>query len=127
MRQHKVFVYGTLMRGESNHHLLRQARFFGPARTPPGYRLFTAGTYPVLCPGGRHAIAGEVYGITQQELILLDELEEYPRFYQRRFIGTPFGPAWIYYQNHPPTGAQLLASGSWRRSRTRRLYPFQRE
>ena len=121
MRQHKVFVYGTLMRGESNHQFLRKARFLGPARTSPGYRLYSVGPYPVLCPGGRQSVTGEVYGVSKRELALLDELEEYPLLYQRRVIITPFGRAWVYFQHQAPARSQLLTSGNWRRSSARRL------
>ena len=121
MRQHKVFVYGTLMRGESNHQFLRKARFLGPARTSPGYRLFSVGPYPVLCPGGRQSVKGEVYGVSKRELALLDELEDYPLLYQRRPIATPYGRAWVYLQLQPPPGSRLLSSGSWCSSYARGL------
>lgn len=122
MRQHKVFVYGTLMRGETNHHLLQNARPLGPARTPPRYRLFSLGSYPVICPGGRQSVKGEVYSISQRGLSQLDELEEYPRCYSRSTIDTAYGPAWVYYQRRPESGARLVRTGDWRRFGNRRLH-----
>lgn len=126
MRQHKVFVYGTLMRGEDNHHLLRNASLLGVAHTPPRYRLFSLGRYPVACPGGSQPIKGEVYGVSQRGLALLDELEEYPRDYRRGAIDTPFGPAWIYYQPKPASGARPIPIGDWRRFGPRRLHGLNR-
>lgn len=121
MRQHKVFVYGTLLQGEANHGYLRRARFLGTARTPPGYRLFSLGSYPVICPGGRQTVSGEVYQVSDRELALLDALEEYPEYYLRRQVATPYGQAWVYYQNRPPLLARPLDAGDWRRNRGRRL------
>lgn len=41
-----MFVYGTLRRGEGNHHLLATARFVRDARTAPLYTLFALDGYP---------------------------------------------------------------------------------
>lgn len=126
MRQHKVFVYGTLMSGETNHHLLRHANRLGRARTPPQYRLFSMGDYPVICPGGRQSVEGEVYSVSQRGLAQLDELEEYPRYYRRRPIDTAYGPAWVYYQSRPASGARQIPTGDWRKFGPRRLHGLHR-
>ena len=42
----RVFVYGTLKRGGSNHSFLAGQRYLGPARTPPGFTLHSLGDYP---------------------------------------------------------------------------------
>ncbi len=38
--QHVVFVYGTMLRGLSNHILLAQAKFLGASRTENSYSLY---------------------------------------------------------------------------------------
>ena len=124
MRHHQVFVYGTLMKGESNHHYLRNARFLGKAATAPQYRLYSLGAYPVLCDAGKQRIHGEVYRISQVALQRLDELEEYPQYYQRKLIATPWGRAWIYYQRQPRGRARLISSGDWRDEQGRILQRF---
>lgn len=119
MAFHRVFVYGTLLAGEANHHWLRGAPCLGAWRTPACYRLFSLGAYPVLVPGGRHAVEGEMYRVDDAGLALLDRLEDYPVDYLRRQLRTPFGPAWVYYQKQPPQGGRLLPHGNWRRVRAR--------
>ena len=117
--RHTVFVYGTLLRGERNHHFLRKARRLGAWRTPPRFSLWSLGAYPVACPNGHQRLAGEVYRVDQRELGLLDLLEEIPHYYYRTRLQTPWGQAWIYLQSEPPRGADLLPAGSWRRRSAR--------
>jgi gamma-glutamylcyclotransferase (GGCT)/AIG2-like uncharacterized protein YtfP len=113
--EHRVFVYGTLLRGEVNHHLLRTARFLGPHRTEPRFTLLVLGAYPGLVDGGETAVFGEVYGVDAAGLRRLDQLEDYPRLYDRRVIATPHGRAWVYLYRGPRRDRMRLADGDWRR------------
>lgn len=117
----RVFVYGTLMRGESNHHWMRGTRLLGAARSAPRFSLWSLNTYPVLCLGGRHRIYGEVYRLSPEKLRQLDLLEECPRYYRRARLPTRFGIAWFYYQPEPPVGSWPLLAGNWRRRSSRPL------
>lgn len=125
MSQHRVFVYGTLMRHEANHHYLRAATYLGRARTAPRYRLFSLGSYPVLCLNGRQRVYGEVYQVSTATLQQLDRLEEYPHYYQRKQVPTAFGPAWLYFQAQPPVTARPIASGRWQSVHGRFLMRFE--
>ncbi|MFO1091706.1 MAG: gamma-glutamylcyclotransferase family protein [Planctomycetaceae bacterium] len=71
-----LFVYGTLMTGESRHRYLAAATLIGAARTTPEYRLFDAGDYPALVadPVGQ-SIAGELWLVGDDTLRELDEVE----------------------------------------------------
>ncbi len=109
----KVFVYGTLLAGESNHGWLRGASYLGPWTTRRSFRLIDVGPYPVLCRGGRTAITGEVYRISRLILQRLDVLEGYPQDYSRQLIATPWGRAWVYLRSKAPAGRQLH-HGDWR-------------
>jgi gamma-glutamylaminecyclotransferase len=76
---HRVFVYGSLKRGCSNHHYLREAKFIGPFVTVPRYRMLESAVpifFPVLLPDpqGRQ-VAGEVYQVDDKTLAALDGLE----------------------------------------------------
>ena len=115
----RVLVYGTLMRGQRNHHWIRGAVRLGRGSSPRGFSLWSLGQYPVACPGGRGRIRGEVYRLSLAHLYRLDVLEECPRFYRRRLVQTAFGRAWIYYQTESPANAGWLPGGDWRRNRPR--------
>lgn len=92
----RVFVYGTLRRGESNHRYVAEARRLGGHVTAPGYTLYDTGPFPAAMAGGSTAIVGEVYAVDRRGFRLLDRLEGYPREYTRRRIATPYGAAWMY-------------------------------
>lgn len=111
---HLVFVYGTLQRGFSNHHILSQARFLGPARSRDEYALYVE-YFPKVIPHERvSVIHGELYLVDDYTLALLDDLEDHPFLYRREQIPviTDDGSetlAWIYF--HPEASGQLVASG----------------
>ncbi|RYZ41474.1 MAG: gamma-glutamylcyclotransferase [Myxococcaceae bacterium] len=113
----RVFVYGTLLSGEPNHHLLRGARLVGPAQTLPRFTLYDYGPFPALASGGQHTVAGEVYEVDAPMLAALDRLEGHPRFYQRSPI-TLDGRARVEAYLFPKarlTGRPIIESGCWRR------------
>ena len=60
-----LFVYGTLKRGGSNHHHLAGQTFLGPARTTPGFTLFSLGAYPglVAAPADTRGVTGELWSV----------------------------------------------------------------
>ncbi len=73
----KLFIYGTLKRGGSNHAYLAGQKFLGPARTAPGYTLYSLGDYPgmVAHATDRDGVQGEVWSVDAHCLAQLDELE----------------------------------------------------
>jgi gamma-glutamylcyclotransferase (GGCT)/AIG2-like uncharacterized protein YtfP len=73
----RVFVYGTLKRGGSNHPFLAGQRFLGRGRTPPGFTLYALGGYPgmVRADDDRAGVEGEVWEVDDACLARLDELE----------------------------------------------------
>jgi gamma-glutamylcyclotransferase (GGCT)/AIG2-like uncharacterized protein YtfP len=112
--RHRVFVYGTLLRGEVNHRLLAGAERLGTHRTEPCFTLFHLGAYPGVALGGVTAIHGEVYAVDQAGMARLDQLEDYPRLYDRRLISTRFGRAWIYLYRGRLADRAVIAGGDWR-------------
>lgn len=76
----RVFVYGTLLSGQSNHHLLHEAKLFGKAKTAlSSFRMWDFGRG---WPGITHAkndagycIIGEVYEVNEGQFAQLDILE----------------------------------------------------
>lgn len=116
-----VFVYGTLRHGEENHHLLAQDKMLGKAVTANGFAMLDFGDYPAVVQHGRYVIVGEVYEIAGGTLTRLDELEEYPDYYQRIIISTRYGNAWMYVLNEV-SGVRrpLVECGDWVKYRAHR-------
>ena len=104
----KVFVYGTLKRGGSNHDVMVRAggRFLCEAKTAELRKLIV--TYlPFLCDGHApdgYQVEGEIYEIPDARgLEIIDTLEGNGSFYQRRLddfieLDSPNEhTAWVYY------------------------------
>lgn len=73
----RVFVYGTLKRGGSNHRFLAGQHPVGAASTTGGYTLYGIGDYPGMVRSadpGQH-VTGEVWEVDDACLARLDELE----------------------------------------------------
>lgn len=70
-----IFVYGGLRRGMNGHFVLEGRSFFkGYAQTVKTYPLFHADGNPGACDfRGDHLIFGEVYAITVDTLIEIDQ------------------------------------------------------
>jgi gamma-glutamylcyclotransferase (GGCT)/AIG2-like uncharacterized protein YtfP len=81
----KLFVYGTLKRGHTNHSLLNEARYLCDASTDNNYTLFVGGLPCLVEAAGKGAV-GELYEIDEGTLYKLDRLEGHPRFYERKTI-----------------------------------------
>ncbi|ALC42360.1 CG2811, partial [Drosophila busckii] len=88
----RVFVYGTLKRNEPNHHWLTNkengvSRFVAKGSTLIKFPLVIGTRYniPFLLnkPGVGHHIEGEIYDVDELMFSKLDELEEYPNYYDR--------------------------------------------
>lgn len=91
-RMLRVFVYGTLKKGQPNYpHMINGAhgtsQFQGRGLTVEKYPLVIAGKYniPYLLnnPGKGHRVTGEIYFVDDQMLQFLDEFEGCPNMYQR--------------------------------------------
>lgn len=114
----RVFVYGTLKRGESNHRWLEQAINLGDAETYQYFALYQGGDpWPLMVAGEpRYPVRGELYAVTPRELALLDELEACPQLYVRkqiavRMITDEIIQAWAYFSVQPE--GDLLTDGVW--------------
>ncbi|MFN3876583.1 MAG: gamma-glutamylcyclotransferase, partial [Flavobacteriales bacterium] len=114
-----LFVYGTLMRGQPAHRLMRRARLLiSHATTPVGFTLYDLGPYPAAVRQGSGRVYGELYAVPSVLLRRLDTYERCPQEYQRSKILTPRGAAWIYLYPTPPRRGHRLKHGHWRRRRS---------
>ncbi|MFM1651832.1 gamma-glutamylcyclotransferase [Brevibacillus sp. B_LB10_24] len=115
-----VFVYGTLLPGESNHHVVKPYL----VQSQPGRvrgRLYDIGAYPALVLDEQADwVEGEWHCIREEGLRDLDELEGYTgeahnREYERVWIqdGEADRSGWVYVygdsRGYPP-----IPEGSWR-------------
>jgi gamma-glutamylaminecyclotransferase len=112
----RVFVYGSLMRGEPNHVLLARAAFVGPGRTRAEFGMVSLGAFPAILAGGATAIEGEVFEVDTTTLAGLDRLEGHPRFYRRtEIVLESGGPVETYLLPKSKNFNYLvIPSGSWR-------------
>ena len=101
MPKQRVFVYGTLKKGNSRRGLDKLGEsntFISEARTAdPAYSLYDLGAFPAVGIKGNYHIEGEVWEIDTATLDVLDSIEGYPTFYNRKEINTTAGKAWMYY------------------------------
>jgi gamma-glutamylcyclotransferase (GGCT)/AIG2-like uncharacterized protein YtfP len=120
-----VFVYGSLKRGQSNHHLLATARFEGEAQAP-GLSLHDLGPFPMAIAAAPSEtgsatdpetvpVSGELFAVEAETLERLDRLEGVPRLYQRQRLVLLDGRlAWVYLgQPHQVRHGPRLAAGCW--------------
>lgn len=75
----KVFVYGTLKKGFSNHRVLNNSKFLGAAYTQEKFSLYCNGFFPYIVKerDSNINVHGEVYGVDDKTLRSLDALEGY--------------------------------------------------
>ncbi len=113
----EIFVYGSLLQGESNHAYLKSAVFVALDSLDRA-QLFDLGAYPMLLWGDgiEGTVYGERYQIPLSLLPLLDELEDHPTVYQRRWLRLYSGQeAWVYVGQPSFTrNRPQLIHGSWR-------------
>ena len=109
-----VFVYGSLMKGLSNHRTLEGSVFVGEARIR-GFRMVSLGAFPGLVCGNSE-IHGEQYYVDPVTLDRLDNLEGNGRFYTRERVDTSFGRAWVYVLPTETYGRHReVPDGDWRK------------
>src|SRR5512134_770258 len=115
---HRVFVYGTLMRGFANHSYLQNAAFLGTALTVDRYALYADIIPFVIRQEPVSRIIGEVYEIDEFTLGELDRLERHPFWYRRDQVMVELSggerlQSWLYF--YPRPSGQLVETGDFRR------------
>lgn len=122
MNPQLVFVYGTLKKGNHNHHLIAKANYCGKAHTTKSeYQMYHLGGFPGVTKGDR-VIYGEVYMVNEDVMKSLDRLEGHPSFYERILV--PVGiygdkkgeetstKAWIYIYKGDTTDCMPIKNWS---------------
>jgi gamma-glutamylcyclotransferase (GGCT)/AIG2-like uncharacterized protein YtfP len=117
-----LFVYGTLMRGESNHDYLAQERTSSIVPATIRGTLYDFGEYPGLRLEGGGRVHGELVELATpaETLAVLDELEEEGHEFERTLVEVDADGerrvAWTYVYARETAGA-AIASGDWRKRR----------
>ncbi len=106
----KVFVYGTLMDGEDNHHFLENSTCLGKAAIE-GYDMYNVGGfYPAIIPGNSRII-GELYEVPENDMASIDMLEGEGSLYIRKCeITTDNEMAYIYEYARDTEGLDKIDS-----------------
>ncbi len=91
----RLFVYGTLLQGEPNHHYLRNALLLG-SDFVSGRFYHSDDGYPVLKLERNTRVWGEIYAVPGKDFEELDRLEGTPGLFQRVRVEIGGRPAWIY-------------------------------
>ncbi|MFM7268110.1 MAG: gamma-glutamylcyclotransferase [Cyanobium sp.] len=112
-RPERLFVYGTLKRGQPNHHWLQSCPYEGEA-IMAGLLLYDLGPFP-MAVAGEGEVRGEVYALSRQELSSTDRFEGYPRLYDRCLRSLADGrQTWVYVgREHQVRHSPLLSEGIW--------------
>ncbi|WP_448588029.1 gamma-glutamylcyclotransferase family protein [Thermocrinis sp.] len=112
----KLFVYGTLRKGEPRHRFMHGSRFLGEAYVQ-GYNLYVVYDYPGM-KEGEGVVWGELYEVSKELLHELDWVEGAPELFRREFItvklrGGEELTAYAYIYNHSVDGLELIPLGDW--------------
>jgi gamma-glutamylcyclotransferase (GGCT)/AIG2-like uncharacterized protein YtfP len=121
-----VFVYGTLLSGESRHGHLTAFNPVAEAAASATADLLDLGSYPGLIPGAG-SVRGELYGFEGVDAVLesLDRIEGYcagePSLYQRVVlqVESGVGAQWAWTYAYAREGGTPIPSGDWREHRAK--------
>lgn len=104
-----VFVYGSLKEGFSNYERTGLASYACLATAftvDAAWDMRSYGGFPVVVEGGESVIMGEIYVVDDYMMSVLDYLEGFPKFYDRRKVAFQVDSetgemieAWMYF--HP--------------------------
>jgi len=107
-----LFVYGTLMKGQSNHNYLSDSNYIGDG-TLLGYDMYNLGCYPGIIDG-TGKVYGELYDVNDYKLKDIDYLEGEGSLYIRKLVKVSllsgeFIDAWCYIYNHTVSNYQKMS------------------
>jgi gamma-glutamylcyclotransferase (GGCT)/AIG2-like uncharacterized protein YtfP len=123
----KVFVYGTLRLGESNHYLLENADLLDSGSWTYGQIYDTGYGYPAMIQSDLHKVFGELYAVNEDELKSLDVLEDYVEGNQDNLYNRILQPihtkkgikeAYVYVICNDGLLKSYIHSGDWKKYRT---------
>lgn len=102
--QNIVFVYGTLMKGMGNDHFLEKSKYLGEGVTDKEYSMYIDIVIPKITITPRYKIDGELYLVSDNDMILMDKLErKYSKMVTKVYNkkSRKFVDAYIYVWERP--------------------------
>jgi gamma-glutamylaminecyclotransferase len=102
LQDNLVATYGTLKKGESNHHYVRSAKYVGRGKTSQRYPLVINGL-PFLYKeaGVGYQVEVDVFKVSDSRLERMDALEGHPRWYKREQVDIEVNgkvlSCWVYF------------------------------
>lgn len=114
-----IAVYGSLLEGLSNHHIISNSKYIGEFSSKSKFTMIDLQAYPALIKNGNTSIRFQVYAVDDQTLERVNILEGFKEgsnsnFYEREILKTPFGDAFFYYQNRKvKENDYVVSSGDW--------------
>jgi gamma-glutamylcyclotransferase (GGCT)/AIG2-like uncharacterized protein YtfP len=120
----KVFVYGTLRKGQINDHYLQKTTCISDHCWTLGEMYDTYLGYPAVKHDDSNRIYREMYIVTEGELALLDELEDYQvcrednlydRILQTVYTDKSEVVAYIYIANKENLLRKRIVGGDWKK------------
>lgn len=119
----KVFVYGTLRKGEANAHLLKSATCIAEQCWTNGSLYDTGYGYPAMRQTTFSRLYGELYEVTEDDLIRLDRLEGYSaggtnnlyeRIEQTVYTDKDASIAYMYVAGRTNLLKRKIPNGDWK-------------
>lgn len=115
MQTYSVFVYGTLRKGGTYHHFLKNARLLKENYLLPGFRLYDyRHWYPYMVKGNKEdVVTGEIYKVDEAGLQLLNQLEDV----ENQLYSLVYLPGHRFYTylkfDHQVSGLHFIPEGDW--------------
>ena len=84
MKKNYVFLYGTILRDENNHHLIEDEEFIENG-VIQGYKMINLGIFPGIIPGSG-AVLGELYSVCDDAIEMLDIFMDEGNLFVRKMV-----------------------------------------
>ncbi len=120
LTSYRIFIYGTLMKGEFYHPLIESQIYAGES-VIKGFNLYSLGSYPGIRPSkfNEREVHGEIYLIDTPTLDKVNRLEGEGTLYRLQFVEVNINDknviAGVYVYNSKALRRNRIFSGFWSR------------
>jgi gamma-glutamylaminecyclotransferase len=130
LQDNLVATYGTLKKGESNHHYVKTAKYVGRGKTSDKYPLVIDGLpYLYKEKGVGYNVEVDIFKVSDARLERMDALEGHPRWYKREQVDIELNgktlKCWVYFMTNPRNKHRVLHK-SFSRTHVSKFKPLSR-